>query len=86
MKASQSVVTALADIERIETGGDVGRVCSEMLLGLARKEVPAADVEAAAKMVAAQAARKMADLKTAQWAFEMRQQAATLYGPGGRES
>ena len=65
MKASKSLVEALSDIDRMETTGDVRRVGAEMLLALARKEISATDVDAAAKMVAAQAAHMMAEVKTA---------------------
>lgn len=79
MKASSAIVQALADIDRIEKGDDIRRVCSEMMLGLARKEVSATDVEAMAKIVAAQAAAKMTDLKVAMWAHEIRTTAGALY-------
>jgi hypothetical protein len=65
MKASRSLIDALSDIERMETTGDVRRVGAEMLLALARKEISATDVDAAAKMVAAQAAHMAAEVKTA---------------------
>lgn len=80
-KASPALLKALDDIERIEKGDDIRRVASEMLLGLARKEVSATDVEAAAKMMAAQAAQKMTELKVAMWAHQVRTEAAQLYGP-----
>jgi hypothetical protein len=81
MKASPAIIQALADIERIEKGTDVTRVVSEMLLGVARKEVSATDLEAASKAVAALAAHKHTELKVAMWAHEMRSQAAVLAGP-----
>lgn len=84
MKASQSVIQALSDLKKVEDGDDVKRVCSEMLLGLARKEVPACDVEAAAKMVSAQSQKKMVDLKTAQWAHLLRTEAARLTASGDK--
>ncbi|WP_439606855.1 hypothetical protein [Hydrogenophaga sp.] len=65
MKVSQSLEQALSDISRMETTGDIRRVGAEMLLALARKEISATDVDAAAKMVAAQAAHMMAEVKTA---------------------
>lgn len=78
MKPSQALVEALSDLKRIEEGGDTRRVTSEMLLALARKEISATDVEAAAKIVAAASMHKMVDLKTAQWAHKLREQAAAL--------
>jgi hypothetical protein len=81
MKASPAIVQALADIDRIEKGTEVTRVVSEMLLGVARKEVSATDLEAAAKAVAALAAHKHTELKCAQWAHQMRSEAAQLCAP-----
>lgn len=86
MKASPAIVEALADIERIEKGTDTSRVLSELLLGMARGEVSADKVEAAAKAIAAESARRHTELKKAQWAYELRLKAAELYGPVGDES
>lgn len=81
MKASPAILSALNDIDRIEKGTDVTRVVSEMLLGVARKEVSATDLLAAAKAVAALAAHKHTELKVAQWSYELRLQAAQLVTP-----
>jgi hypothetical protein len=78
MKASRSLVEALSDIDRMETTGDVRRVGAEMLLALARKEISATDVDAAAKMVAAQAAHMMAEVKTAVQAQVIREKGGEL--------
>jgi hypothetical protein len=78
MKASRSLVEALSDIDRMETTGDVRRVGAEMLLALARKEISATDVDAAAKMVAAQAAHMMAEVKTAIQAQAIREKGGEL--------
>lgn len=79
MKASENIVKALADIERIEKGSDARRVCSEMMLALARKEISATDVEAMAKIVTAQAVDRQGDLRMAMWAHRIRTEAAQLY-------
>lgn len=78
MKASKNLVEALSDIDRMETTGDVRRVGAEMLLALARKEISATDVDAAAKMVAAQAAHMMAEVKTAIQAQVIREKGGEL--------
>lgn len=78
MKVSQSLESALSDINRMETTGDVRRVGAEMLLALARKEISATDVDAAAKMVAAQAAHMMAEVKTASNAMMIREKGGDL--------
>lgn len=78
MKASTSLVEALSDIPRMSTTGDVRRVGAEMLLALARKEISATDVDAAAKMIAAQAAHMMAEVKTAMTAQQLRASGADL--------
>lgn len=66
MKPSTNLVEALSDIGRFEEGPQLRRIGGEMLLALARKEIPAADVEAGAKMVAA---------ISAHWATQLRQEA-----------
>ncbi len=53
MKASKNIVESLADIESFQDGPQLRRIGGEMLLALARKEIPASDVDAGAKMLAA---------------------------------
>jgi hypothetical protein len=62
MKASPTLVDNIADIRRMDAAGAVRRVGAEMLLALARKEISASDVDAAAKMVAAQAMHMKAEI------------------------
>ena len=62
MKASKDLVEALGDIKAMNTGGQIRRVGAEMLLALARKEISASDLDAAAKMVAAQAMHLKAEI------------------------
>lgn len=78
MKASTNTLEALSDIDRVETSGEVRRIGAQMLLALARKEVSSADIEAAAKMVAAQALHMAAEVKVARAAIELRAHGADL--------
>lgn len=72
MKPSTNVVEALADIEHFEDGAQLRRIGGEMLLALARKQLPAADVEAAAKMILALSANWSTQLRHEAQAAEMR--------------
>lgn len=78
MKASQNTLESLADIGVVSTTGDVRRIGAQMLLALARKEIPAADVEAAAKMMASQAALLATEIKIAKAAIELREKGGNL--------
>lgn len=78
MKASQNTLESLSDIGAVSTTGDVRRIGAQMLLALARKEIPAADVEAAAKMMAAQAALLSTEVKIAKAAIELREKGGQL--------
>jgi hypothetical protein len=64
MKVSTNTLESLSDIERVETSGDIRRIGGQLLLALARKEISATDVEAAAKMIAAQALHLKAEVDT----------------------
>jgi hypothetical protein len=78
MKTPKSLVDALSDIERMELGGQVRRVGAEMLLALARGEISEGKVDAAAKMVAAQAAHMKAEIDIHFKAMLLREKGAEI--------
>lgn len=78
MKPSKNTLESLNDIDRVETSGDIRRIGGQMLLALARKEISSTDVEAAAKMIAAQAMHLMAEVKTHTHAQILRESGAEL--------
>jgi thioredoxin-like negative regulator of GroEL len=78
MKPSQNTLESLVDIGRVETSGDIRRIGAQMLLALARKEISATDLEAAAKMIDAQANSLNAEVKLAKAAIELRERGADL--------
>ena len=78
MKPSQNTLESLEDMDRMETSGDIRRVGAQMLLALARKEISATDLEAAAKMIDAQANSLNAEVKMAKAAIELRERGADL--------
>lgn len=78
MKPSITTLESLADIERVETAGQVRRIGAQMLLALARKEISATDLDAAAKMVAAQAAHLKAEIDVHVKATLLRDKGADL--------
>jgi hypothetical protein len=78
MKPSRNLVEALEDMERVETAGDIRRIGAEMLLALARKEISATDLEAAAKMIDAQANHLSAEVKLAKTSDELRSRGVDL--------
>lgn len=78
MKPSQNTLESLADIGQVETAGDIRRIGAQMLLALARKEISATDLEAAAKMIDAQANHMNAEVKIAKTAIDLRERGADL--------
>lgn len=78
MNPSQNTLDSLADIERVETTGQVRRIGAQMLLALARKEISATDVEAASKMIAAQAMHMQTEVRLAVAAITMREKGADI--------
>lgn len=78
MKPSINTLESLQDIGRVETSGDIRRIGAQMLLALARKEISATDLEAAAKMIDAQANSLNAEVKLAKAAIELRERGADL--------
>lgn len=81
MNASPNTLSSLADIGRVETSGQIRRIGAQMLLALARKEIGHADIEAAAKMVMAQAAHMAAEVRVQRAAFELRAAGVNLAAP-----
>lgn len=51
MKASETTLESLADMQQVATLGDVRRIIGNSLLALARKEISATDVVAMSKGV-----------------------------------
>jgi hypothetical protein len=78
MKPSQNTLESLSDIKAVETSGDLRRIGAQMLLALARKEISATDLEAAAKMIDSQANHLNAEVKLAKAAIELRERGADL--------
>lgn len=62
MKTSQSLIDSLKYIDRMSTAGRTRHVGSEMLLALARGEIGQDKVEAAAKIIAAEAMHMRAEI------------------------
>lgn len=78
MKASQATLEALEDIDQVRTAGDIRRIGAQMLLALARKEISATDLDAASKMIDAQAHSLEAEVKVAKASIELRERGADL--------
>lgn len=78
MNPSKNTLESLSDIERVETTGQIRRIGGQMLLALARKEISSTDVEAAAKMIAAQAMHMQNEVRLAVAAIELRSKGADL--------
>lgn len=78
MRPSENTLDALADIAKVETSGQIRRIGAQMLLALARKEISATDLEAAAKMVAAQAMHMGNEMKMHLHAQTLREKGAAL--------
>lgn len=78
MKASPQTLEALQDIDQVRTAGDIRRIGAQMLLALARKEISATDLDAASKMIDAQAHSLEAEVKVAKASIELRERGADL--------
>lgn len=78
MKRTQQTLDAVKHIHRVETTGHVRLIGSEMLLGLYRGEIPANDVEAGARMIAAISLNMHTEIKLAIAADNLRQRGADL--------
>lgn len=78
MKASKETISSLSDIDRVETTGHLRRIGSQMLLALARKEISATDVEAAAKMIASVSLNMQVEVRAALAAQLLREKGAQL--------
>lgn len=82
MKPSQNTLDSLSDMKEVRTAGDVRRIGSQMLLALARKEISATDIDAASKMMTAQASLLAVELKAWSCANEMRKTGSSLTKEG----
>lgn len=78
MKASENTLESLVDIDRVETTGQVRRIGAQMLLALARKEIPRDDVVAAGKMIDAMANSMQAEVRLAMSAVLLREKGGDL--------
>lgn len=73
MKASKTVLEGLADMNEVQTQGDLRRIVANSLLALARKEISATDVEAMAKGMDSISNSLSAEVKVAKTRIELRQ-------------
>lgn len=78
MKASSTTLESLADIQQVQTLGDLRRIISQSLLALARKEISAADVVAMSKGVDAVSNSINAEIALAKVRNDLRQTGADL--------
>lgn len=78
MTPSQNTLDSLSDIGKVSETGHIRRIGAQMLLALARKEISATDVDAASKMIGAQAAHMAAEVKVAKAQIELREKGADL--------
>ena len=82
MKPSQNTLESLSDITEVRSAGQIRRIGSQMLLALARKEVSAADIMAAAKITDSMANLTAVELKVRKYADDLRQRGSELVKPG----
>lgn len=78
MKASQTTLESLADMQQVSTGGDLRRIVANSMLALARKEISATDVEAMAKGLDSISNSLTAEIKVAKTSVELREKGANL--------
>lgn len=83
MKASQTLVESISNIETVTSLGHLRCVGSNFLMALARKEVSAVDVLAAAKIMDAISNSIAVELKVAKAAHEIRTQGGGLSKAAG---
>jgi len=77
MKPSQTL-ECLSGMGEVTTSGDIRRIVANSLLALARKEMPASDVEAMAKGLDSISNSLNAEIKVARMAIELREKGASL--------
>jgi hypothetical protein len=78
MKASQTLVESLADVDSIRTGGDVRRLVANSMLALVRKEISATDVLALASGCDSISNSINTELKVAKAQIELREKGAEI--------
>lgn len=78
MKASQNTLDSLANIEQVQTLGDIRRIMGQSLLALARKEISATDIVAMAKAVDAISNSLNAEISLARTAHDLRESGSAL--------
>ena len=78
MKASQTIIESLEDMEQVATQGDLRRIVANSLLALARKQISATDVEAMAKGLDSISNSLNAEIKVAKTSIELREKGAQL--------
>lgn len=65
-------ISALDAMDEVRTSGDLRRIVSNMMLGLARKQISATDIEAAAKGLDSISNSMNAEVKVARLDLDMR--------------
>ena len=78
MKPSVTLLESLADMQAVETNGDLRRIVANTMLALVRKEVSATDLEALAKGLDSISNSLNAEVKVAKTRIELREKGADL--------
>lgn len=80
MKPSNTLQESLSDMTEVATLGDLRRIIANSLLGLARKEVSATDIEALAKGLDSISNSLNAEVKVAKTKIELRERGGADLG------
>lgn len=78
MKPAQTLVDSLANMQQVNTQGDIRRIVSNSLLALARKEISATDLEAMAKGLDSISNSLNAEIKVAKTALDLRDRGGSI--------
>lgn len=78
MKAAQTLVESLGNMDEVATQGDLRRIVANSLLALARKEISATDLEAMAKGLDSISNSLNAEIKVAKTSIELREKGGAL--------
>ena len=78
MKPAPTLVESLANMQQVNTQGDIRRIVSNSLLALARKEISATDVEAMAKGLDSISNSLNAEIKVAKTAIDLRDRGGSI--------
>ena len=78
MKPAQTLVESLGTMSAVTKTGDIRQIIANSLLALARKEIPASDLEAMAKGLDSISNSMNTEIKVAKTQMEMREKAGTL--------